>query len=227
MKFVVIDHCPAPARMGPVLRVIHDDVVGHNGTLYNSIYRGEDAARILHAQNPPKKTQGEIFATSPPGVANPPGQSTHELYNDGIAYRGWRGQKLRSYWKVGIDVNDVLVKAAMFHADKHGWILTQTYPGSAVEFHHLNFRRKPRYFKVLKRGSRGTRVRWVQKRLKELGDDHHRPVKGGHFDRNTELNLMILQRHWNLKPDGVYGPHTSTVLKKAIRKHRRDKKGKR
>jgi hypothetical protein len=221
MEFVVIDHCPAPASMGPVLRAIRTAVVG-GGTLYNSIYRGEDAAALLHAND--KRTQAELFAELGPGVANPPRQSTHELYNDGVAYRGWRGQKLRAHWKVGLDVNDSLVRATMAEAAKHNWILTQTYPGSAVEFHHLNFRKPPVYFHTLKRGSRGPRVWWVQRKLKVLGDAPHRPMKRGRFDANTEANLKILQGHWKLKQDGIYGPHTSTTLHRALRKHARDKK---
>jgi hypothetical protein len=105
----------------------------------NSIYRGSDAAAILHRHG--KHTQAELYRTLPPGTANPPGRSTHELRSDGAAYAGPIGRKLE-WWQQGIDVNDGDVERMMREARKHGWDLFQPYH-SGVEFHHLNFRHRP------------------------------------------------------------------------------------
>ena len=72
--------------------------------------------------------------------ANRPGQSTHERRNDGIAYPGPVGEQLE-YWQVGMDWDNP--PAAMAAAHKLGWIATTTYPLSAHETQHVNFRKEP------------------------------------------------------------------------------------
>jgi hypothetical protein len=104
----------------------------------NSIYRGQDAAEILHRHG--KHTQAEIHQMYP-GISNPPGRSTHELRSDGVAYPGFGGEKL-SDWQQGIDVNDGDVDNMKWWARHYGWELFQPY-SRGVEFHHLNFRHRP------------------------------------------------------------------------------------
>lgn len=104
----------------------------------NSLYRGQDAAAILHRHG--KHTQAEIHLALP-GISNPPGRSTHELRSDGVAYAGPVGRRLE-WWQQGIDVNDSDVGRMKEHARRHGWELFQPYT-RGVEFHHLNFRHRP------------------------------------------------------------------------------------
>ena len=71
-----------------------------------------------------------------------PGESTHELRNDGKAYSGHARDKLK-WWQCGIDVNDSDVQRFIAAAKKRGWVVSQTYPLSKTEFHHVNFRKPP------------------------------------------------------------------------------------
>jgi len=110
------------------------------GAEVNSLYRGEDAAAILHHYG--KHTQAELYRELPPGTANPPGRSTHELRSDAVAYPGPLGRHLE-WWQQGIDVNDSDVANMERAARRHGWELFQPYR-AGVEFHHLNFRFRPK-----------------------------------------------------------------------------------
>lgn len=135
--FRVIQGCPFPAAIAPYFAIL----VADTGTTVNSGYRGDDAASILHAHG--RHTQREVFQTSPPGVANPPGYSSHELRSDGNAiYRVPRGQKIPD-WQCGIDVNDGDVLRMIAAAKTRGWTLVRPYT-AGVEFHHLVFARQPR-----------------------------------------------------------------------------------
>jgi hypothetical protein len=136
MAFRVIQGSPCNAQAAPYFAVLVKD----SGATVNSIDRSREAASILHAHG--KHTQAEVFATSPPGVANPPGRSTHERRSDGVAYPGPVGRRLQ-WWQQGIDVNDSDVHLMMVAAHARGWHLVQPYK-AGVEFHHLNFARKPR-----------------------------------------------------------------------------------
>ena len=129
--FRVIDGCPCNPLIAPYFALLLHEVGAHA----NSIYRGQDAAAILHHHG--HHTQAELYATMPAGTCNPPGRSTHELRSDGVAYPGPVGRQL-SWWQQGIDVDDYYVPAMKYAAHRHGWWLHQPYT-SGVEFHHLNF----------------------------------------------------------------------------------------
>lgn len=134
-SFRVIDGCPCNATLAPYIELLRRETMA----TVNSIYRGEDAAAILHRHG--KHTQAELYATMPAGTCNPPGRSTHELRSDGVAYSGPVGRQLE-WWQQGFDVNDGDVKRLIRAAERHGWVLFQPYQ-SGTEFHHLNFRRRP------------------------------------------------------------------------------------
>lgn len=136
MAFRVINGCPCNATVAAYFEILRQDTRAQ----VNSIYRGADAAHILHRHG--RHTQAEIYRTSPPGVANPPGRSTHELRSDGSAYPGPVGRPL-AWWQQGLDCNDADVPHMIHAAKARGWVLHQPY-GSGVERHHLNFARKPR-----------------------------------------------------------------------------------
>ncbi len=149
--FRVIQGCPCNPLIAPYFELL----VKEAGAQVNSIYRGEDAAEILHAHG--KHTQAEIHATLPK-ESNPPGQSTHELRSDGVAYPGPVGRKLED-WQQGLDVNDGDIGRMKERARAHGWELFQPYPNTK-EFHHLNFTRRPQA-----RGALRARIILIRARL--------------------------------------------------------------
>lgn len=135
-NFRVIQGCPANEWIAPYIELLRRET----GSTINSLYRGDDAAWILHRHG--KHTQRELWNSLPRGQANPPGRSTHELRSDGVAYYGPIGRHL-DWWQQGIDVNDSNVSHMMEAARWHGWHLFQPYH-AGVEFHHLNFGSRPR-----------------------------------------------------------------------------------
>lgn len=135
-RFRVISGCPCNERLAPYIELLRRET----NCAINSIYRGADAASILHAHG--HHTQAELYASLPAGTANPPGRSTHELRSDGVAYPGPLGRQL-DWWQQGVDVNDSDVGKVEAAARSHGWHLKQPYK-SGVEYHHLNFAAVPR-----------------------------------------------------------------------------------
>ena len=144
MRFCVIDGCPCPRPLYPVLRKLKAET----GCTFNSIYRGEGARALLHRHG--KHTQAELyqlFLAGQGAPANPPGASTHELFSDAAAYPGVpRGERLR-WWQCGLDVNDADVPKVIAAARRHGWHVFRPY-SSASEAHHVNFRRRPRRWRL-------------------------------------------------------------------------------
>jgi hypothetical protein len=221
--YVVVDCCPVPRKLAPVLQEIQDET----GCSYASVYRGEDpaAANYLTGAAPCyKHTQAWIFAHYPPGVANPPGRSTHERRSDGVPYPGPIGRPLR-WWQCGIDVDDAHVAAFIAAAKKRGWLAFRPY-STAVEYHHVNFSKQPQYlmkliakWTTLQRGDKGRLVHKLTKQLVELGY-MHAPTKS--FGVGTQSAVKDLQRHYALTPDGVVGPHTRLQIRAAIKHLHRD-----
>jgi hypothetical protein len=97
------------------------------GQFASSIYRGEDAAAILHRHG--KSTQAEIHRQLP-AISNPPGFSQHELRSDGVGNPHVpRGGHLHE-WQVGVDSggNDAVSKARIETAARHyGWHIRHPY----------------------------------------------------------------------------------------------------
>lgn len=142
MKFVVIDSCPVPAEIAEQVKALKHDVPS---AVLQSAYRGDQAAGLLKRLG--KSTQAMLYngwLRRLPGFnpANPPGRSTHELRSDGVPYRGPIGRPIRA-WGCGLDFNDGAIPALIQAAHRRGWDLFQPYH-SGSEFHHLNFRRKPK-----------------------------------------------------------------------------------
>lgn len=129
-----IQGSPCNATLAPYIALLVKDT---HATV-NSIYRGQDAAAILHRHG--KHTQAEIHQEKP-AISNPAGVSTHELKSDGVAYMIPRGGNLQ-WWQEGFDVNDGDVDAMKRRAQHYGWVLFQPYK-RGIEFHHLNFAHQP------------------------------------------------------------------------------------
>lgn len=225
MSYTLIDCCPAPDGLAEELKILK----AASGCAFASIYRGTDAADLLAQCG--KHDQAWLYNNLPPGVANPPGHSTHELFNDGVAYPGPDGMKLE-YWQVGLDIDDAHVEGFCAAARGRGWVATITYPGSAVEHHHVNFRFEPHAappFKPLRHGSRGPRVVRLTRRLHFI---HH---PGGHaylhrrywkFKDPVVAAVKDFQRdHKNLRVDGVVGIHTHEQIERTFRSQYRARHG--
>jgi len=149
LKYVVIDDCPCPKPLFPILKKLQHDT----GCKYSSIYRGDDALALLHAHD--KHSQRELAEATPAeraawgilGTPNPPDRGTHILLGDGVV--GRLHQKL-PWFRCGIDINlkgseaeqEAEAKKIEAAAHRHGWELYRPYP-SGSERHHFNLRRKP------------------------------------------------------------------------------------
>jgi hypothetical protein len=214
-RYVLVDCCPVPEKLEQVMRAcLHE-----SGATLQSCYRADDVSALLarcgkHSQTWLYEHQG---TREQPNPANPPGRSTHELRNDGVAYRGPAGMPL-PYWCVGIDIDDTHVQAFIRAAAKHAWIATITYPGSAREYHHVNFRREPIYFRALKRGMRGPRVWSLKKGLHGLGYLTDAGLKTKGFGKRVQDAVVAFQRAYHLTPDGIVGAHTQAAIKAALRR---------
>lgn len=139
-KFVVIDGCPVPRSMADAVNAIRD----RSGARLVSCYRGDQATSLLKRLG--KSTQRmlwEGWVRRLPGYnpANPPGQSTHELFSDGVAYPGPRGRPLVSTWRCGMDWN--YPDAALRAGRELGMDIRRPY-SDGREYHHLNFYKRPR-----------------------------------------------------------------------------------
>ena len=179
MRFAIIDSCPVPHRLAPALMRIK----ARTGASLNSCDRSPEAEPYL--QRLGKMSQRQLyegFRLGRPGFnpANPPGFSTHERRNDGVAYPGPRGARL-PYWCVGMDWTDA--PAVVQAAKAEGYMAVVTYPSNPREGHHINFRREPLFkplFKPLQPGSRGPRVLMLTRRLSALvSPANHEPYLDG------------------------------------------------
>jgi hypothetical protein len=214
-SYVLVDCCPVPAKLEQVVRAcLHE-----SGATLQSCYRADDVSALLarcgkHSQTWLFEHQG---TPAQPNPANPPGRSTHELRNDGVAYPGPAGMRL-PYWCVGMDLDDAHVQAFIRAAAKHGWIATITYPGSRSEFHHVNLRREPKFaLPPLKRGAKASPMVWALKKdLRKLGYLKGKDPASGFHGWLYEA-VVAFQRDHHLTPDGVVGPHTQAAIKAALR----------
>lgn len=150
-KFITIQGNPVHPYIGAYIAVAVNDAKA----TVDSIYRGADAEPILNRHG--KHSQAQIFWTAEHGNraqreamglnpngggANPPGQSTHELKSDAVAYPGIPKTHDLEWWMQGFDVNDADVLHVISAARKHGWKLFRPYRTQS-EFHHLNFAARP------------------------------------------------------------------------------------
>lgn len=211
MEYQLVQCCPVPKELAPEVVLLLEE---GNSDL-NSAYRGRDVEAMLHQCG--KHSQAELYAMFLNGTgnpANPPGFSTHELFNDGVAFAVPRGAKLE-YWQVGLDLTNPAGFCAA--ARKRGWICTVTYPGAAGESQHVNFRKEPEFkvFDALVRGDHGDRVKKLVDKLAfihrpaKYGDDAYLPdAKGDLFNDQVFNAVKMFQKDHHLLDDGVVGKHT-------------------
>jgi Putative peptidoglycan binding domain len=206
------------------------DISRRSGVRVNSHARDEEAEPLLHQIG--LHSQAEVIRFHEQGVAgygpaNPVERSTHCRRNDGVAYPGRPGAKLKKYQR-GIDT----ANSPRFceEARKDGFIATVTYPHSVGEAQHVNFRKQPKFsplltwkIRPLKRGMRGQRVNRVTRILVTLGYLTVAYQKRNSFDSTVDRAVRHFQRDHHQKPDGVVGAHTRAQLDVA-RRHRRSRR---
>jgi peptidoglycan hydrolase-like protein with peptidoglycan-binding domain len=70
---------------------------------------------------------------------------------------------------------------------------------------------------MLRQGSTGPRVQELQQILNYLADPSDTPLEvDGIFGPQTKEWVVAFQESWNLSPDGIVGPLTSTGLLNAV-----------
>lgn len=227
MKYAVVDRCPVPAKLAPVVK----ECLKASGATLNSAYRGKDAEHILNKYG--KSSQSQLYQgwiQKRPGFnpANPPGYSTHELRSDGVAYNVPRGMPLR-YWMCGLDIGGAGARAFIDAARRRNWVVTLTYPSNPYELHHVNFRKRPFLFRPIKKGQRRPAVRKLTKRLKFIkgpnGKRYFTRKPRAMFDSHVRQAVVAFQKDHSLVPDGVVGPQTKAQIDVVFRNQWKKRKG--
>ncbi|MGZ4392883.1 MAG: peptidoglycan-binding protein [Gaiellaceae bacterium] len=220
MEFTLIDNCPVPAELADEIQKIKQ----MSGASLNSCDRSPEAEPLLarcgkHSQ----KQLYDMFVNHVAGAnpANPPGRSTHERRNDGVAYPGTAGAQLE-YWQVGMDWNNP--PAAIAAARKLGWIATVTYPMSAHETQHVNFRKEPEEgIPNGKPGDDGPNVQKITHVLatiqSPINHQPYLPEAFPHYGDRVVAAVKRFQTEHHQDVDGIVGPHTATQLAVALRRH--------
>jgi hypothetical protein len=160
--------------------------------------------------------------------ANAPGQSTHERFNDGQAYRVWPSRFKLPVWARGIDVDRARVPAFCAEARREGFTVTLTYPGVEKESQHVNFRKQPKIslwaVRPLRAGASGPRVRLVVQLLwktvdPQTGQPYLDPNvhPNGRFTPEVAAAIKAFQRDHHQKEDAEVGIHTLRALRGAGR----------
>jgi hypothetical protein len=218
IEFDVIDRCPVPRELADEVRILKQKT----GSTLNSCDRSPEAEPLLKKNR--KKSQRELFELAQKGLgnpANPPGFSTHERRNDGTAYPGRRGSLLQD-WQVGMDWTPPA--PVVREAAKRGWIVTVTYPNSAQEAHHLNFRKAPEFEIELKKGDTGKKVQEFTEKLANLRSPQTSELylEQSHFryDRFVVAAVRRFQADYHQKRDGEFGSQTATQLEVALREQK-------
>lgn len=218
MEFAVIDDCPVPAELADEIRKVKQI----SGAHLNSCDRSPEAEPILQQYGKHSQQQlYDAFINHQPGAhpANPPGRSTHERRNDGVAYPGPAGEQLE-YWQVGMDWDNP--PAATAAARTLGWIATVTYPGSVGEAQHVNFRREPETgIPSANPGDDGADVQKITHVLATIHSPVNRqpylPEAFPHYGPQVIAAVKRFQTEHHQTADGIVGPHTATQLAVALR----------
>lgn len=136
--YVYVYDCPCPLGIAPYVYL----VLKRAGQPAQSIYRGSDAARMLHRKG--KHTQAEIHRMYPT-ISNPEGYSQHDLHSDGVANpRVRRGHRLHP-WQIGVDsgTNDQASKDRIVEAARYYGLHVKHPYSRGVEGHHWCFAEEP------------------------------------------------------------------------------------
>lgn len=219
-RYQEIAGCPVPVELaGPI-----GNVIARTKQQPTSVARCNDpeCVAILHAHG--KHSQVEICDATPAersawgivGTPNRPGQSTHELRSDGVAYGGPVGRKLAG-WQCGMDWPDGSIPQVMAAFRAIGCVPIHPY-ASGAEYHHLNLAKAPRVPLRLVRGDRGPRVWLLTHRMAVAG---LLPHPGLFFSAHVEQAIRAFQKRIHVTPDGIVGPVTWCNIEVAARRARK------
>lgn len=220
-RYQTIAGCPVPVELaGPV-----GNVIARAKQQPKSVARCNDSEclAILHAHG--KHSQQEIWDAYEQGrgaefgivgTPNRPGQSTHELRSDGVAYRGPVGRKLAG-WQCGMDWPDGSIPQVTAAFRAIGCVPIHPY-ASGAEYHHINLAKPPVWVATLKRGARGPRVWLLTHRMAVAG---LLPRSGTFFSLHVEQQVRAFQKQIHVTPDGVVGPVTWRNIEVAARRARK------
>ncbi len=225
-KYALVDGKPVPAQLEEEIL----EMKRRTGATLNSCLRNQPAVEFARAQGCRLSSQEELydgFRRGLPGYnpANPPGLSTHEQRNDGVAYPVPRGAPL-AYWQVGMDWSNS--GAVLVAARELGFVATLTYPNNPREGHHLNLRKEPTLvvFKPLRLGDKGVRVTRLTTKLVALRSpltwEFYLPKRFRTFGAGVEAAVQKFQADHLLDVDGVVGAQTWAQLKVALRRQKAD-----
>ena len=222
MKYAIIHGKPCPADMLAELDAIADAT----GLTYTSLLRTQDAVDHARARGHKLSSQAELrscYLRGVPGCnpANPVGRSTHELRNDGVAFRGPMGMALR-HWQLGIDSSNA--RALIREGTARGWRPALTYPHNPRESHHVNFRAEPIFFAALRKGDRGRRVKAMTTLLRDLRSpyswDRYLPHRYTTFGAVVRDALERFQDEHELEADGILGAQSANQLDVSMRRQK-------
>lgn len=220
MKFQVVTGSPVRKVIGPLCQELSE----RSKSSLTSGFRGDEAEGLLRRLG--KSTQRMLFngwIAQLPGFnpANPPRQSTHECFSDGVPYPGPVGRLLFG-WQQGTDWENS--EAVLREAKQMGVTMVRPY-ADGREFHHLNIMEPPRNWgwkpkpPPLTVGSRGKRVGQLTGRLAYLG---YNVAKTGKYDTRVARAVKQFQaRHTHLIDDGIAGHMTEAQIKVGVKEKKR------
>ncbi len=234
MNFVVIDGCPVPAAAAGRVQ----EVKRRCGQSLNSCFRGSEARALLRRLG--KMDQATLYngwLRRLPGFnpANPPGNSTHECYSDGVAPPGYRRGARIPDDMVGEDWSNG--PRVIQEYREMGLPAYRPY-SDGREAQHVCMSKRPRrigYFVAMKIGVKDKRVIVLKRRLaycprpkKEGGERYYKAdkqsLKSKIFTRNLEIAVKRFQRDHGLREDGIVGQQTWSQLDGSTRYWKRRRK---
>lgn len=147
-EYRVLDTYPCPKLVAPYIWIVTTTAKAQ----FESIWRGDDPVGQALENKYGHHSQAQLFDATPAqrrawgviGTPDRPGESTHELKSDGVAFPHYpRGADLL-WWMQGWDVNgaaqaDDCIRAAA----RFGFKVFRPYT-SGAEVHHLCFAEEPK-----------------------------------------------------------------------------------
>lgn len=222
MQFAVIDRCPVPIEgAGRVA-----ECKRRSGLILNSCFRGSEAKALLRSlgkMDQPTLYWGWVNRLPGYNPANPPKNSPHECYSDGVSPPGYRrGQRIPNAmcgedWSNG--------PAAIETYRRMGVPAYRPY-SDGREVQHVGMSRLPKrfpYFSSLRVGSKDKNVVTLKRRLafvprpKDKGGKVYYPgdkkaQRSPIFTDALSDAVKRFQRDHGLPADGVVGPVTWAQL---------------
>lgn len=219
MQFAVIDSCPVPVQAAPMVA----RVKAASGETLNSCFRGEEAKALLKRlgkMDQPTLYWGYVNRLPGFNPANPPKNSPHECYSDGVSPPGYsRGTRIPDImcgqdWSNG-------PRVISFYQSQGIPAYRPYMAGNEVQ--HVGMGKIPKTGVWLNVGMRDKKVIDLKRRLafvprpkKNGGRPYYTPDaaarKSNVFTDELEKAVKFFQRDHGMVGDGVVGPATWAQL---------------